>query len=80
VQERSEDLRKRMEDTKQFLSLYRLFSTANQLKNFRHEAQDVVSKRDGILAVAEIEGIQALVSELSPLASYLANRRNLSPE
>lgn len=72
VLERADQLRKRMEDTKQFLETLQAFSTANQLKNFRYETQEVASKRDGILALAEIEGIQGLVSELSPLASYLA--------
>ena len=72
VQEQAEQLRKRMEDTKQFLDSLQAFSTANQLKNFRYETHEVISKRDGVLALAEIEGIQALVSELSPLASYLA--------
>jgi hypothetical protein len=72
VQEHTEQLRKRLEDTKQFLESLQAFSNANQLKNFRYEAQEVASKRDGILALAEIEGIQALVGELNPLASYLA--------
>lgn len=72
AQQHAAELQKRMEDTKHFLESLQAFSTANQLKNFRYEAQDVASQRDGILAVAEIEGIRALVSELSPLASYLA--------
>jgi len=72
AQEHIEELRKRMEETKHFLESLQAFSSANQLKNFRYETQEVASKRDGILAVAEIEGIQALVGELSPLASYLA--------
>jgi hypothetical protein len=72
VQEHAEQLRTRMEGSKQFLESLQAFSTANQLKNFRYEAQEVSSKRDGIEALAEIEGIQTLVGELSPLASYLA--------
>lgn len=70
--ERAEELQKRMLETKDFLESLQAYSTANQLKNFRHEAQAVTSKRDGIQAVVEIEGLEALVSELSPLATYLA--------
>jgi hypothetical protein len=70
--EDSESLRTKMADTKQFLESLQTYTNAGQLKNFRYEAQEVSSKRDGLEALKQIEALQSVTSDLGPLASYLS--------
>jgi hypothetical protein len=72
VLEDSESLRSKRTDTKQFLESLQAYTSAGQLKNFRYEAQEVQSKREGIEALKQIETLQAMTSDLGPLASYLS--------
>jgi Family of unknown function (DUF6079) len=71
-QEDSESLRTKMAETKQFLESLQAYTNAGQLKNFRYEAQEVYSKRDGLEALKQIEVLQAVTADLGPLASYLS--------
>ena len=77
--EASEVLRVRMDDSKQFLESLQAYTTAAQLKNFRHEQQDVTAKRDGLDALRQVEAFQAIAAEFSPLASYLATAEAALP-
>jgi len=70
--EDSDLLRARMDGTKQFLESLQAYTTAGQLKNFRHEPQDVIAKRDGLDALKQVESFQVIAGEFGPLASYLA--------
>ena len=70
--EDAEILRTRMEDSKQFLESLQSYTTAGQLKNFRYQPQDVLSKRDGLDALKQVEAFQLIAAEFGPLASYLA--------
>lgn len=70
--EDSESLRAKMADTKQFLESLQAYTNAGQLKNFRYEAQDVISKHDGLEALKQIDALQTITSDLGPLASYLS--------
>jgi hypothetical protein len=77
--EDSEALRCRMDDSKQFLESLQAYTTAGQLKNFRHEPQDVTAKRDGLDALRQVEAFQVIAAEFSPLASYLATAEAALP-
>jgi hypothetical protein len=77
--EDSEALRGRMDDSKQFLESLQAYTTAGQLKNFRHEPQDVTAKRDGLEALKQVEAFQVIAAELGPLASYLATAEAALP-
>ncbi len=77
--EDSEALRVRMDDSKQFLESLQGYTTAGQLKNFRHEAQDVTAKRDGLDALKQVESFQVIATEFGPLASYLATAEMALP-
>jgi Family of unknown function (DUF6079) len=70
--EDTEALRIRLEAAKEFLESLQPYTSAGQLKNFRDEPQTVVSKRDGLEALRQIEGLQVIEADLGPLASYLA--------
>lgn len=77
--EDSEALRVRMDGAKQFLESLQGYTTAGQLKNFRHEAQDVTAKRDGLDALKQVESFQVIAAEFGPLASYLATAEMALP-
>jgi hypothetical protein len=77
--EDTDALRGRMEDSKQFLESLQAYTTAGQLKNFRHEPQDVTAKRDGLEALKQVEAFQVIASEFGPLASYLATAEAALP-
>ena len=77
--EDSEALRCRMEDSRQFLESLQAYTTAGQLKNFRHEPQDVTAKRDGLDALKQVEAFKVIASEFGPLASYLATAEAALP-
>jgi hypothetical protein len=70
--EDSEVLRQRMDNTKQFFESLQGYTNAGQLKNFRHEAQEVTAKRDGLDALKQVDSLQLIASEFGPLAAYLA--------
>jgi hypothetical protein len=53
--EDSEALRCRMDDSEQFLESLQAYTAAGQLKNFRHEPQEVTAKRDGLDALRQVE-------------------------
>lgn len=77
--EDSEALRGRMDDSKQFLESLQAYTTAGQLKNFRHEPQDVTAKRDGLEALKQVEAFEVIAAEFGPLASYLATAEAALP-
>ncbi|MCA2972183.1 MAG: ATP-binding protein [Acidobacteriaceae bacterium] len=77
--EDSEALRRRMDDSKQFLESLQAYTTAGQLKNFRYEPQDVTAKRDGLDALKQVEAFQAITAEFGPVASYLATAEAALP-
>jgi hypothetical protein len=68
-----------MDDSKQFLELLQVYTTPGQLKNFRHEPQDVTAKRDGLDALKQVEAFQAIAAEFGSLASYLATSEAALP-
>jgi Family of unknown function (DUF6079) len=70
--EDAESLRKRMDDSKEFLEGLQSYTTAGQLKNFRYQPQEVLSKRDGLDALRQVEALQLIAGDFGPLASYLA--------
>jgi hypothetical protein len=77
--EDSEALRSRMDDSKQFMESLQAYTTAGQLKNFRHEPQDVTAKRDGLDALRQVEAFQVIAAEFTPLASYLSTAEAALP-
>jgi hypothetical protein len=68
-----------LDQTKSFLESLQAFSTPGKLKNFRYEAQEVKPHGDGLKALAEIESLKELVSELGPVVSYLSTAKAVLP-
>lgn len=61
-----------LEKTKRFLESLQAFSSPGKLKNFRYDAQEVTSHRNGLNALAEIESLQELISDLGSTTSFLS--------
>jgi hypothetical protein len=78
-EEETKALRERLGATKTFLESLQAYSTPGKLKNFRHDAQEVNSHRDGLKALAELQALQDIVAELGPQASYLATAEAVLP-
>jgi len=71
--------RERLDRAKAFLESLQAYSTPGKLKNFRYDAQEVTSHRDGLRALGEVESLQALVADLSATASYLSTAEAVLP-
>ena len=75
----AQKLRDQLEATKGFLESLQAYSTPGKLKNFRYDAQQVTAHRNGFKAMAEIESLQELVTDLGSIASYLSTAEELLP-
>jgi hypothetical protein len=71
--------RSTLDGTKAFLESLQAFSTPGKLKNFRYDSQEVTAHSAGFIALKEIESLQALVSDLGSIASYLSTAESMLP-
>jgi hypothetical protein len=69
----------KLDNTKSFLESLQTFNTVGKLKNFRHDPTGVTGHKAGLQALAEIEALQEVVSELGPIASYLSTAEAVLP-
>jgi hypothetical protein len=65
---------------KAFLESLQVYTTPGKLKNFKYDTGEVKAQEKGIGALAEVEALQALVAEMSPLATYLSQAEVAMPE
>ena len=72
AEEEAQKLRSRLDETKSFLESLQAYSSPGKLKNFRYDAQEVASHRDGLNSLAEIESLQELIGDLGATASFLS--------
>lgn len=72
AEEEAQKLRIRLDETKSFLESLQAYSSPGKLKNFRYDAQEVASHRDGLNSLAEIESLQELIGDLGATASFLS--------
>jgi len=78
-EEEAQKLRTRLDETKTFLESLQAYSSPGKLKNFRYDAQKVLSHRDGINSLIEIESLQELVADLGSTASFLFTAETILP-
>lgn len=71
-EEEAQKLRIRLDETKSFLESLQAYSSPGKLKNFRYDVQEVISHREGLNSLAEIESLQELVADLGSTTSYLS--------
>ncbi len=78
-EEDAQKLRARLNKTQGFLESNQAYTSPGKLKNFRYNAQDVTSHQDGFNSLAEIESLQALVTDLGSTASFLSTAEAMLP-
>ena len=78
--EEADKLRGRMDRTKAFLESLQPYTSPGKLKNFRHDVHEVNGHRDGLKALAEVESLRKLATELGPVASWLSTAEALLPD
>ena len=61
-----------LQRTKAFLESLQPYTSHGRLKNFRHDVQNVSGHKAGLESLVQVETLQALVSDLGPVASFLA--------
>ncbi len=62
----------RLDATKTFLESLQAYTTPAKLKNFRHEAPDVIAHRAGLDALDRIRSIETLRADIDATAAYLS--------
>ena len=75
----AQKLLSQLNDTKTFLESLQAYTSPGKLKNFRYEAREVSGHRDGLQALAEIDSLQELITDLGVTAAYLATAEAVLP-
>ena len=78
-EDESQHHRESLEDVKGFLESLQAYSSPGKLKNFRYDASEVASRRNGLAALEEIEALQALAVDLGGTAAYLSTAEAVLP-
>ena len=68
-----------MEKAKAFFESLRTFNSPGKLKNFRYETEEVKAQQKGLDTLTEVKGVQDLISDLGPTASFLATAEAVLP-
>ena len=79
AEEETQKFRTRLNETKTFLETLQVYTSPGRLKNFRYDAQEVTSHREGLDSLAEIESLQGLVADFGTTASFLSTAEAVLP-
>ncbi len=79
AEDEAEKLRDQLDETKGFLESLQAYTSPGKLKNFRDDAQQVTSHRNGLKSLAKITSLQELVADLGPTASFLFAAERVLP-
>jgi hypothetical protein len=71
--------RTRLDAAKGFLESLQAYSTTGKLKNFRYDVSEVKAQKAGLDTLEEVESLHELVTDMGPLASYLAQAEIVLP-
>jgi hypothetical protein len=74
-----EGYRARLDAAKGFLESLQAYSTTGKLKNFRYDVSEIKAQKAGLDTLEEVESLHELVTDLGPLASYLAQAEIVLP-
>lgn len=72
-------VRGKLDAAKTFFESVQGYKNPGQLKNFRHSVPDVEAQELNLKAVGAVSDLQALATELGPLATYLAHASTILP-
>ena len=79
AEDEAEKLRGQLDETKGFLESLQAYTSPGKLKNFRYDAQQVTSHRNGLRSLAKITSLQELVADLGLTASFLFAAERVLP-
>lgn len=68
-----------LNQTKSFLESLQAYSSPGRLKNLRYDVQEIRQHRAGLQALRDIDALQERVTNLSPIAAYLATAEAILP-
>ncbi|MFI5457417.1 MAG: DUF6079 family protein [Isosphaerales bacterium] len=77
-QERDEH-RQKLDDLKEFLESLQAFNTPGKLKNFSRSTTEIQAQQANLALVKQVEELNDLVQELTPLTGYLATAAAVLP-
>ena len=72
-------LRAKLDETKTFLESLQAYTTTGKLKNFRYDASEIMTYKDGLDCLVEIKSLEELAADLGSLASYLSTAEAVLP-
>src|SRR5499426_158800 len=78
-EDEAQKLLSRLDQTKSFLESLQAYSTPGRLKNLRYDVQEIRQHRAGLQALRDVEALQELVTNLNPIAAYLATAEAVLP-
>ena len=78
-EEKAQSLRTELDRTKDFLESLQMYTSPGKLKNFRHDAQEIMSHREGLDSLNETNSFLELVADLGSTASYLSTAEAVMP-
>jgi len=79
AEEEVKKVRAKLDETKAFLESLQAYTTTGKLKNFRYDATEVTTHRDGLISLAEIKSLEDLVVDLGSTASHLSTAEAVLP-
>ncbi len=79
AEEETQKFRTQLDETKTFLETLQVYTSPGKLKNFRYDAQEVASHREGLDSLADLESLQGLVADLGTTASFLSTAEAVLP-
>ncbi len=79
AEKEAQKFRSRLDDTKIFLESLQAYTSPGKLKNFRCDAQEVTSHRNGLNSLAEVKSLAELAADLGSAASYLSTAEAVLP-
>jgi energy-coupling factor transporter ATP-binding protein EcfA2 len=77
--EEREQQRQRLDDLKAFLEGLQAFNTPGKLKNFTKSTMEILFQTATLELIKELEDLNSLVQELTPLTGYLATAAAVLP-
>jgi hypothetical protein len=74
-----EHQRQKLDDLKAFLEALQAFNTPGKLKNFSKSILEIQAQADNLALIKQLEDLNSLVQELTPLTGYLSTAAAVLP-
>ena len=75
----AEHYKEQLSSSKSFFESLQAYSSVGKLKNFKYSADEVFDQKKNIDQLVNIEKLEKLVAEITPLANYLSKAESVLP-